>query len=68
MTPRFDEPCLTRPAPEVLAEHEVEVPEAGPLPELGDPDAPPVSDPVDEPLVQVSHDRILLFHNYLKAG
>ncbi|HJO98721.1 MAG: M15 family metallopeptidase [Acidimicrobiales bacterium] len=68
MTPRLDEPCLTQPATEVLTEHGGEVPEARPLPELGDPDAPAVSDPVDEPLVPVSHDRILLLHNYLQAG
>ncbi|HCV36993.1 MAG: M15 family metallopeptidase [Acidimicrobiales bacterium] len=68
MTPRFNEPCLTRPAPQVLTEHGAEVPEARPLPSLSDPDTPPVTHPVDEAMVEVSHERILLLHNYRKAG
>jgi D-alanyl-D-alanine dipeptidase len=68
MSPRFDEPCLTRPAQQVLAEHAVEVPETRPLPDLSDPDALPVTHPVDEPMIEVSHERIILLHNYRKAG
>ena len=48
MSPHFDEPCLTEPATEVVARLKVAVPEALPIPELNDPEAPSVTDSGNE--------------------
>jgi D-alanyl-D-alanine dipeptidase len=66
--PRFDEPCLTHPATEVVAAAGIDVPERPPIPLLIEPDLPSVTDPVDEPLVSVDHPRIRPLGNYLAAG
>jgi D-alanyl-D-alanine dipeptidase len=68
MSPHFDEPCLTEPATEVVARLKVAVPEALPIPELNDPEAPSVTDSGNEPLVEVSHSRIAILGNYRRAG
>ena len=67
--PRFDEPCLTRPAESVCAELGVGPPPQRPLPELVDPDElPKVVTPSTEPLVQIAHPKIQSLQNYQLAG
>jgi len=68
VSPRLDEPDLTRPAAEVLDAAGTSVPDSRPLPALVDPPHPPVADPVDEPLVVVDHPRIACLGNYRLAG
>lgn len=66
--PRFDWPAFSRPAAEVLAAAGLSVPEQAPMPELIEPELPPVTDPIDEPLVPVVHRRIRNLANYWHAG
>jgi len=67
--PSFDEPEFTVPAGEAFADGVLPgVPEQTPLPELIEAPAPPVLDPIDEPMVRVEHQRIRTLCNYWHAG
>jgi zinc D-Ala-D-Ala dipeptidase len=65
--PRFDRPDFTQPPAEVVPAAALAA-EADPLPELVDPDLPPVTEPVDEPLVEVSHRAVRVLTNYWHGG
>jgi zinc D-Ala-D-Ala dipeptidase len=67
--PRFDLPSTTQSSEEVLAALGVHVPDAPPLPALGDPSA--LFDPACErhdPLVTLRHRKIRILSNYWHAG
>lgn len=67
--PRFDEPLLTKRCSQVCEDRGVLPPSQQPLPELSEPATfPPVTQPVAEPLVEVTHPRIAVLENYHKAG
>lgn len=66
---RFIESDLTRDGAEVVAELGVEVLDTGPLPPLVEPDQfLLVTEPVDEPLVELAHARITPIERYRLAG
>jgi D-alanyl-D-alanine dipeptidase len=71
--PRFDVPRTTEQVSDVLAKLHVTLTELGieeqpPLPDLADPEKPPVTAPSDEPLAPVVHRRIRVLSNYFHAG
>lgn len=63
---RFLLPCYTTPAEHLLADTEIDT--QPPLPQLADPEYPPVLDPDDEALVPLAHRRIRVLSNYWHAG
>lgn len=66
--PRFDRPAFSLPAGPLLASAGVTIAEQQPMPTLIEPELPPVTAPVDEPLVPVVHRRIRTLSNYWHAG
>lgn len=65
---RFLLPCYTQPAEAVVHHCGFVVPAQSELPALQDPAYPPVTSPVDEPLVPLAHRRIRVLSNYWHAG
>jgi len=67
-TPQVGEPTYTRAATAVFPGGVPDLVDGGPLPALRDPDGPPVTSPIVEPLVPVEHRRIRVLANYWHAG
>ena len=65
---RFLLPCYTEAAESVVARCGLHIPDQPALPNLDDPEYPPVIHPSGDPLVPLEHRRIRVLSNYWHAG